>query len=80
MIDNYIESFFEDDNISLDQIITPDLLFESDKEVQEFIDNAFDLGTQEEQIEALESFLHRCEAVEQYEWCSMIVKKIKELK
>lgn len=80
MIDNDIESFFEENFPSVDTVLTPDVLFESDEEVQEFIDNAFDLGSKEEQVEALNSFLHRCEKVEQYEWCSMIVKKIKELK
>lgn len=63
-----------------DLMINPRNLFESNEELEGFIDlNPMELG-REDRIEALRSFLGECEREEAYEFCRVITNKIKELK
>jgi hypothetical protein len=52
-------------------LISPKKLFESDKELDDFLEI-------DASIDDLESFLKICEKDEMYEYCSKIQKKIKK--
>lgn len=61
-------------------VISPSNLFESEEELQGFIElNPMELEPHE-QIEALQSFLKECEQEECYEFCSIILATINKLK